>query len=96
MIARLAEQVGVEHVAIGTDAVLGWQSDGLGWMRSGRWDRPADTGAVPDFPEWPPWFRGPKDFASLAAGIDDVGFSPAERDAILGGNWLRLFGELFG
>ena len=73
MIARLATQVGVEHVAIGTDAVLGWQDDGLGWMRSGRWDRPADASAVPDFPEWPAWFRGPSDFASLAAGIDDAG-----------------------
>lgn len=55
MIAKLATQVGVEHVAIGSDAVLGWQSDGLGWMRSGRWDRPTDPSVVPDFP---PGLRG--------------------------------------
>ena len=96
VIARLATQVGMEHVAIGTDAVVGWAPDGLGWMRSGRWDRPADPSAIPEFPEWPAWFKGPKDFGSLAAGLDDAGFSPTERDAILGGNWLRLFGELFG
>ncbi len=95
MLARLADQVGVEHVAIGSDAVLGWQADALGWMRSGRWDRPDGPDEVPDFPAWPHWFEGPKDFASLAAGLDSVGFDPAERDAILGDNWLRLFGEVF-
>ena len=95
MIARLAEQIGVEHVAIGTDAVLGWHQDALGWMRGGRWDRPAGASAVPSMPEWPPWFQGPKDFDSLAEGLDDAGFSPAERDSVLGGNWLRLFSTVF-
>jgi len=95
MLAGLAEQIGVDHVAIGSDAVLGWQSDALGWMRSGRWDRPTAPAEVPDFPPWPAWFDGPKDFPSLAEGLDEVGFSPAERDAVLGNNWLRLFGEVF-
>ena len=96
MVARLAHQIGVEHVAVGTDAVLGWQQDALGWMRSGRWDRPADPSAVPGFPQWPSWFQGPRDFASLTEGLHDAGFTPAERDAILGGNWLRLFDTVFG
>ena len=96
MIARLAEQIGAEHVAIGTDAVLGWHSGALGWMRRGRWDRPADPGAVARFPQWPPWFQGPRDFGSLIEGLDGAGFLPAERDAVLGGNWLRLFGTVFG
>ncbi len=95
MFARLAEQIGAEHVAVGSDAVLGWEADALGWMRSGRWDRPVDPAAVPSFPEWPSWFRGPKDFGSLAEGLDEVGFSATERDGILGANWLRLFGQVF-
>lgn len=95
MLADLAERIGVEHVAIGTDAVLGWQADALGWMRSGRWDRPTEPEEIPDFPPWPPWFNGPKDFPSLSKGLDEIGFSPSERDLILGGNWLRLFGEVF-
>jgi len=94
MLAQLAERVGVEHLAIGSDAVVGWQSDALGWMRSGRWDRP-EPADIPAFPPWPEWFRGPQDFANLASGLDQVGFSPAERDGVLGGNWIRLFGEVF-
>lgn len=94
MLADLAARIGVEHVAIGSDAVLGWEHDALGWMRSGRWDRPADD-AIPPFPPWPDWFAGPQDFGNLAVGLDDVGFSATERDAILGGNWLRLFGTVF-
>lgn len=95
MLADLAERIGVEHVAIGTDAVLGWQADALGWMRSGRWDRPTEPEEIPDFPPWPTWFDGPKDFPSLATGLDDIGFTPDERDLILGGNWIRLFTDVF-
>ncbi len=95
MLADLATTVGVEHVAIGSDAVLGWAPDALGWMRSGRWDRPPEPGGAPSFPPWPAWFDGPKDFGSLSEGLDEVGFSAADRDLVLGGNWLRLFGEVF-
>ncbi len=96
MVADLAQRVGVDHVAVGSDAVLGWQPDSLTWMRSGRWDRPTDQDDAPGFPPWPDWFRGPQDFGSLAEGLDEVGFAAVERDAVLGGNWLRLFGEVFG
>ena len=95
MVAKLADQIGTEHVAIGTDAVLGWPIDALGWMRSGRWDRPANPSEVPDLPAWPKWFQGPKDFPSLAEGLDEAGFDATERDAILGNNWLRLFKTVF-
>jgi len=95
MLADLATTVGVEHVAIGSDAVLGWAPDALGWMRSGRWDRPPEPDGVPSFPPWPAWFNGPKDFGSLSEGLDEVGFSADDRDLVLGGNWLRLFGEVF-
>lgn len=95
MLADLAEQVGVEHVAIGSDAVLGWEADALGWMRSGRWDRPADPSVIPEFPPWPNWFDGPRDFGSLTEGLSEVGFSDDEAALVLGLNWLRLFGAVF-
>ncbi len=95
MVAALSEQIGVEHVAIGSDAVLGWSPDALGWMRNGRWDRETGPSAAPSFPSWPKWFDGPKDFGSLSDGLDGAGFTSIERDLVLGGNWLRLFGEVF-
>ena len=95
MLADLADRVGVEHVAIGSDAVVGWAPDALGWMRNGRWDRPDDPDEVPSFPPWPDWFQGPQDFPSLSDGLDEVGFVSEERDAVLGDNWLRLFGQVF-
>ncbi|HID48887.1 MAG TPA: hypothetical protein EYP40_04595, partial [Chromatiales bacterium] len=83
MVADLAERIGVRHVAIGSDAVVGWEPDALGWMRNGRWDRPSDPDQIPAFPPWPPWFQGPEDFGSLAEGLDDAGFLPGERDAVI-------------
>ena len=94
MLGDLVSRIGVGHVAIGSDAVLGWPADALAWMRSGRWDRPAET-TVPSFPDWPAWFSGPADFANLKVGLEKAGFSTVERDAILGNNWLRLFSEVF-
>lgn len=94
MLGDLASRIGFDHVAIGSDAVLGWPADGLAWMRSGRWDRPQEA-AVPSFPVWPAWFSGPADFMNLKTGLEDAGFSSIERDAILGNNWLRLFAEVF-
>lgn len=96
MIADLAEMVGIDHVGIGTDAVLGWGADALGWMRNGRWNRPKDPEDIPSFPPWPHWFSGPGDFPSLSDGLDEVGFSAGERDKILGHNWLRLFTDVIG
>ncbi|MCH1434519.1 MAG: dipeptidase, partial [Acidimicrobiales bacterium] len=96
MLAHLAETIGVEHVAIGSDAVLGWDPDALGWMRNGRWNRPDEDASIPAFPPWPTWFDGPKDFPSLAEGLEAAGFSAAERALVLGGNWLRLFQTVFG
>jgi microsomal dipeptidase-like Zn-dependent dipeptidase len=64
-------------------------------MRNGRWDRAGAPSAAPSFPPWPSWFDGPKDFGSLSEGLDDAGFSKADRDLVLGGNWMRLFGEVF-
>lgn len=96
MVATLADRFGVSNVAVGTDAVMGHPSDALGWMRSGRWDRPNQPEEVPALPEWASWFRGPIDFPSFAEGLTEVGFSDDERNAILGDNWLRLFAEVIG
>jgi membrane dipeptidase len=96
MIGRLVEQIGIDHVGVGTDAVLGWDPQALGWMRSGRWNRPIDPDEIPAFPPWPDWFGGPADFPSLAEGLAQAGFSTVDTAKILGGNWRRLYEEVIG
>ena len=95
MVSDTAERIGVDHVAVGSDSVLGWEANALGWMRSGRWDRPKQVEDTPSFPTWPTWFKGPEDFSSLAEGLSEVGFSSGEVDKVLGANWLRVFEKVF-
>ena len=95
MLADTAEKIGVKHLAIGSDSVVGWAPDSLGWMRSGRWDRPKQTEDIPTFPTWPEWFKGPGDFQSLSEGLSEVGFSSEDIISIMGSNWIRLFEDVF-
>ena len=44
---------------------------------------------------WPDWFETPADFPRLTAALPTRGFDRAEIAAIMGGNWLRLFGDGF-
>ena len=100
MIAETAERYGVEHLGIGSDLCQDQPDSVVMWMRNGRWSKELDFGegsaAAPGFPEQPQWFRDNRDFGNIAQGLLGVGFSEAEKDAILGGNWLRFYRESFG
>ena len=99
MVARTAELMGVNAIAIGSD--LGQdQSDGIiKWMRDGRWNK---SGALtpglgkPVLPQQPAWFRGSRDFPNIREGLRKVGFAEADVAAILGLNWYRFFEASFG
>ncbi len=94
MIATLCEQVGVEHVALGSDCTRDWGQDYIAYLRDGRW-RPTDSANPPRWPEWPSWFSGPADLRNVTEGLLRVGFDAEEVTSILGENWLRLFDEVF-
>lgn len=99
MVARSVELMGIDHVGIGTDLTRGCTPADLAWMRQGRWTRGEDFGAgTPGdstLPVWPSWFSSSADFPALGAGLAQRGFDAGEVDQILGGNWLRLFREVF-
>ena len=99
MIARTVDLMGIDHVGIGSDAVRKCTPEYLNWLRMGRWASEPDYGPgsadKPGWPEWPAWFKTPADFPKLASALLDVGFSPEERDKIMGGNWFRFFSEGF-
>jgi microsomal dipeptidase-like Zn-dependent dipeptidase len=91
MVVRLIDQVGVDHVAIGSDAARNWGPHHVEYLRDGRW-KPREEA---HWPEWPSWFTSPQDFPNVLAGLADAGLVESEIDAIAGGNWLRLFGQVF-
>ncbi|WP_125609733.1 dipeptidase [Specibacter cremeus] len=96
MVARTVDLIGIDHVGIGTD--LGQNSgDGdLDWMRRGRWTRDAQPGAaLSNVPEQD-WFRSPTHFEAITSALRDHGrFEEKDIDAILGGNWMRLYRGVF-
>ena len=94
MIARLVEEVGAEHVGLGSDCTRNWDEHFVGWLRNGRWQPPAAQPRA-QWPAWPQWFSGPEDFPTLTDGLLEAGLDEETTAGILGGNWLRLFDEVF-
>ena len=92
MLLRLIDQVGIEHVAIGSDSTRNWGKHHVEVLRDGRWRQREEA----TWPEWPDWFKSPKDFPRLAEALSQSGISDEDLSALLGGNWLRLFDEVLG
>jgi microsomal dipeptidase-like Zn-dependent dipeptidase len=100
MVARTVDIVGIDHVGIGTDMGHNTAQADLDWMRQGYWTRGVDFGAGsaarPGKVPKPEWLASPRHLAAVSDALLEVGFRPEERDKILGGNWLRLFRDVFG
>ncbi|MEM7545842.1 MAG: membrane dipeptidase [Pseudomonadota bacterium] len=100
MIARTAEMVGAEHLGVGSDLCQDQPDSIVEWMRVGRWSKEIDYGegsaAAPGFPPMPEFYKGNLDFPRLGEGLRAIGFSQAEVDGIMGGNWYRFYDEGFG
>ena len=99
MIARAAEQFGVEHFGIGTDLCQDQPDSIVEWMRTGRWTKQIDYGegsaVAPGFPAQPDWFKDNSDFPNFERGLREIGFDAGEVAGLMGGNWLRFFEENF-
>lgn len=95
MVLRLIDEVGIDHVGIGSDCTRGWDRSYLLYLRAGRHE-PLPGEELPEWPAWPAWFAGPADFPALGERLADDGLSPAEVEQVLGGNWRRLLGEVIG
>lgn len=99
MIARTAERFGTHFLGIGTDLCQDQPDSVVEWMRMGRWTKAVEYGEgskdAPGFPAMPGWFRDNRDFCNISTGLGAVGFSAAEVEAIMGGNWARFFAGSF-
>ena len=100
MIADMAETYGVEHFGIGSDLCQDQPDSVVTWMRNGRWSKSTDYGegskAAAGFPDQPDWFVNNTHFSNISKGLHSVGFSDADTEAIMGGNWLRFYDRSFG
>jgi len=92
MLLRLADQIGVAHIGLGTDFARNQPAEFIEWLRRGRWTR--EPQAVRE-PEWPEWLPSPAAFPSLAERLLDAGLSEQEARGVMGENWLRFFRGVF-
>lgn len=86
-VEHLFDVVGPEHVALGTDYTTGGQDLIIEARRVGGPDQPTTDATIP-------YARGLESYdglPALAARLIERGHTQAHVDAILGGNFLRLF-----
>jgi membrane dipeptidase len=100
MIARTADLIGVDHLAIGSDLCQDQPDSVVSWMRNGRWTKAVDFGEgsadAPGFPAMPNWFQDNRHFGAIERGLQAVGMGAIEAAAIMGGNWQKFFAASLG
>jgi microsomal dipeptidase-like Zn-dependent dipeptidase len=99
LVVHAVDVCGVEHVGIGTDLTSKFTEADIRRMRTGRWTRGDGCGAgaagQPINAAPLDWFTSSRDFPVIANALAERGFAAHEVEAIMGGNWLRLYGEVF-
>ena len=91
MVIRLVDQLGEDHVGIGSDCARNWDASYVTFLRDGRWKPKQSV----QWPEWSSWFQSPEDFPALANALSDRGLSDQVLTKVLGANWLNLFEDAF-
>lgn len=89
--------IGAEHVGLSTDyPVRGLRS----WITKEEWYEPRLTIFKPSYDvQWPPYIPAldpPERFRNLVAVLDRRGWKSSDLERLLGGNWMRLFKDVFG
>ena len=92
----LVTRVGVDHVAIGTDYTQDQPADFFDWLFSQQGTQYRErTQTYPDPLVHPKGMETPDDFSNIALELLSRGYQEADIVKILGGNWLRLFQEVW-
>jgi membrane dipeptidase len=93
MVERMIEELGVEHVALGSDSTYGQPAAFFQWLVAGNWTREK---MIKEIPPVPPWARGPADFPKIVEALGARGLSDVELRAVAGENWLRFLDRVQG
>jgi membrane dipeptidase len=90
----LVEMVGIDHVGIGTDFTEGQPREFFDWLLTGKFRK--EPAMHLDFPlKLPEGIQGVADFPNLTAALQAAGYAEGDLRKILGGNFLRLFSEVW-
>jgi membrane dipeptidase len=92
----LVERVGVDHVGVGTDYTQDQPQAFFDWLFARQGTGYQDDPLVfPDPMLHPQGMETPDKFAHISVELLERGYSEENTGKILGGNWLRLFREVW-
>jgi membrane dipeptidase len=88
---------GIDHVGLASDySIRGIEAT----QTRERWYVPRLTAFPPEYRvRWPPWIPEldpPTRFRTIARGLATRGYTSAQIDKLLGGNWMRYFRDVMG
>jgi membrane dipeptidase len=96
MVHWTIDRVGIDHVGIGSDYCPGHPPGTRRFWRYGTWSRDEITQLIAEPGEaWQDWMKTAADFQILREGLEASGLSTEQTDQVMGGNFLRLFGQSF-
>ena len=93
----LVERVGVDHVGIGTDFTQDQPKSFFDWIFSQQGTK-SQSRAI-DYPDplvHPEGMETPDKFFNIALALSARGYGAEDITKVMGGNWLRLFEQVWG
>ncbi|MBM3949217.1 MAG: membrane dipeptidase [SAR202 cluster bacterium] len=92
----LVERIGVDHVGIGTDYCQDQPHRFFEWIfaQQGTKFRPLPMD-IPDPHYHPEGMETPDTLGNVAIELGKRGYKPEDIEKVLGGNWMRLFRQVF-
>lgn len=97
VIDDLVERVGIDHVGVGTDYCQDQPVSFFEWIFSQQGTKPPSAPlGYPDPFHHPLGMETPDRFASISYDLSKRGYSDSDVSKIIGGNWMRLFREVWG
>ena len=97
VIDDLVERVGIDHVGIGTDYCQDQPVSFFDWIFSQQGTKPpASSLGYPAPFHHPIGMETPDGFASITLELSARGYADSDTSKIIGGNWMRLFRDVWG
>ena len=94
----LVERIGIDHVGIGTDYTQDQSKDFFRWILSQQGTK-ANEEWLAQFPDpvvHPAGMETPDKMSNVAHELQKRGYADEDVAKVLGGNWLRLFRQVWG